>query len=96
MTISILWLGRTVPVPLNAGDRIYSAQLAGALARQGANVVFLGLENPDEPGGSLAQLEPCVRWQVVPGAPNSRLLALPSNLPMVGARFATRRMEARW
>ena len=90
MTISILWLGRTIPIPLNAGDRIYSAQLAGAVARQGANVVFLGLENPDESGGSLEQLEPRVRWQVVPGAPNSRLRALPSHLPMVGARFATR------
>lgn len=90
MTISILWLGRTIPIPLNAGDRIYSAQLAGAVARQGADVVFLGLENPDESGGSLAQLEPRVRWKVVPGAPNSRLLALPSGLPMVGARFATR------
>ena len=45
VTISILWLGRTLPIPLNAGDRIYSAQLAGAVARQGAHVVFLGLEN---------------------------------------------------
>ena len=91
MTISMLWLGRTMPIPLNAGDRIYSAQLAGAVARQGANVVFLGLENPDEPGGSLGQLEPRIRWQVVPGVPNSRLRGLGSNLPMVGARFATRR-----
>jgi glycosyltransferase involved in cell wall biosynthesis len=92
MTTSILWLGRTMPVPLNAGDRIYSAQLAGAVARQGAHVVFLGLENPDEPGGgSLAQLESRIRWKVVPGGPNSRLLALPSRLPMVGARFATKR-----
>ena len=90
MTTSILWLGRTMPIPLNAGDRIYSAQLAGAVARQGAHVVFLGLENPDEPGGSLAQLEPRIRWKVVPGSPNSRLLSLPSRLPMVGARFATK------
>ena len=90
MTISILWLGRTMPIPLNAGDRIYSAQLAGAVARQGAHVVFLGLENPDEPGGGLAQLERRVQWKVVPGAPNSRLLSLPSHLPMVGARFSTR------
>ena len=91
MTVSILWLGRTMPVPLNAGDRIYSAQLAGAVARRGARVSFLGLENWDEPGGSLAQLEPRVQWKVVPGSPNSRLLSLPSHLPMVGARFATRR-----
>jgi polysaccharide biosynthesis protein PslH len=90
VTVSILWLGRTMPIPLNAGDRIYSAQLAGAVARQGAYVVFLGLKNPDDPTGSLAQLEAGVRWKVVPGGPNSRLLSLPSGLPMVGARFATR------
>ena len=90
MTISILWLGRTIPIPLNAGDRIYSAELAGAVARQGAHVVFLGLKNPDDQTGSLADLEPLVHWKTVPGAPNARLIALLSNLPMVGARFATK------
>jgi glycosyltransferase involved in cell wall biosynthesis len=90
MTISILWLGRTIPIPLNAGDRIYSAQLAGAVARQGAHVVFLGLKNPDDEGGSLAHLEPRIRWNVVAGRPNARLFTLVSHFPMVGARFATR------
>jgi len=90
MTLSILWLGRMMPIPLNAGDRIYSAQLAGAVARQGARVVFLGLANPDDRTGSLAQLEPRVSWKVVPGAPNARLPSLLSRLPMVGARFRTR------
>jgi polysaccharide biosynthesis protein PslH len=90
MTFSILWLGRTLPVPLNAGDRIYSAQLAGAVARQGAHVVFLGLENSDEPGSDLTQLDPRVRWQAVPGGPRSRPLSLLSPLPMVGARFGTK------
>jgi glycosyltransferase involved in cell wall biosynthesis len=89
VTFSILWLGRTIPAPLNAGDRIYSAQLAGAVARQGAQVVFLGLENSDEPGGDTAQLDPWVRWQVVPGTPRPRLLSLFSRFPMVGARFRT-------
>jgi glycosyltransferase involved in cell wall biosynthesis len=90
VTISILWLGRMIPIPLNAGDRIYSAQLAGAVARQGAHVVFLGLKNPDDQTGRLADLEPQVRWKVVPGTPNAKLIALLSNLPMVGARFATK------
>jgi glycosyltransferase involved in cell wall biosynthesis len=90
VTLSILWLARTLPIPLNAGDRIYSAQLASAVARQGARVVFLGLQNPDDHTGSLAQLEPRVHWTLVPGAPNPRLLGLVSRLPMVGARFATR------
>jgi polysaccharide biosynthesis protein PslH len=90
VNVSILWLGRTMPVPLDAGDRIYSAQLASAVARQGANVVFLGLENPDDRRGTLAQLDPRVQWSVVPGGPNPRLLALRSRLPMVGARFSTK------
>jgi polysaccharide biosynthesis protein PslH len=90
VTFSILWLGRTLPVPLNAGDRIYSAQLAGAVARQGAHVAFLGLENSDQPGSDLTQLDPRVRWQVVSGTPRSRPLSLLSPLPMVGARFGTK------
>jgi glycosyltransferase involved in cell wall biosynthesis len=89
MNLSILWLGRIIPIPFNAGDRVYSAQLAGAVARRGAQVVFLGLENPDERGGSLADLEPRVQWKTVPGAAHSRLRSLFSPLPMVGARFAT-------
>lgn len=90
MNVSILWLGRTMPIPLDAGDRIYSAQLASAVARQGANVLFLGLENSDDRRGTLAQLDPRVQWTVVPGSPNSRLLSLRSRLPMVGARFSTK------
>lgn len=89
MRFSILWLGRTLPFPLNAGDRIYSAHLAGAVAR-GAKVVFLGLDNFDEPGGEITHLDPRVGWQMVPGAPRLRPLSLLSPLPMVGARFATR------
>lgn len=89
MTLSILWLGRIIPLPFNAGDRVYSAQLAAAVARQGANIVFLGLENPDERGGSTADLEPRIDWRMVPGAAHSRVRSLFSPLPMVGARFAT-------
>lgn len=90
MSISILWLARTMPIPLNAGDRIYSAQLAAAVARQGVHLVFLGLNNPDDRGGSLAHLETRVLWKVISGRPRPRLLSLLSPLPMVGARFATR------
>ena len=89
MTLSILWLGRIIPLPFNAGERVYSAQLAGAVARQGADVVFLGLENPDEKGVSFADLESRIRWRRVAGNAHSRLRSLFSPLPMVGARFAT-------
>ncbi|HET7886758.1 MAG TPA: glycosyltransferase family 4 protein [Bradyrhizobium sp.] len=89
MVPSILWLGRIIPIPLNAGDRVYSAHLAGAVARQGAQVVFLGLDNPDEKDGNPADLEPSVYWKRIPGVARSRLRSLFSSLPMVGARFAT-------
>ena len=90
MELSILWLGRTLPLPLHSGDRVYSARLIGAVARAGARVTCLGLDNPDEPSGDRDVLEPAVDWQVVPGPPRSRLLSLFGSLPMVGARFATR------
>jgi glycosyltransferase involved in cell wall biosynthesis len=90
VTVSILWLGRIIPLPFNAGDRIYSAQLVGAVARAGARVVFLGLNNPEEPTDDFNALESRVRWHVVPGPPRSPLLSLLSSLPMVAARFATK------
>jgi len=90
VTVSILWLGRIIPLPLNSGDRVYSAGLVGAVARAGARVVFLGLNNPDEPADDLGELEQQVRWQVVPGVPRPAALALLSSLPMVSARFATK------
>ncbi len=37
-----LWLARALPFPLDSGDRIYSARLAGALAEAGASVHFFG------------------------------------------------------
>jgi glycosyltransferase involved in cell wall biosynthesis len=86
---SILWLGRIIPVPLNAGDRVYSAHLAAAVVRQGGDVVFLGLNNPDEEDGRLSDLDQRVRWKFIPGVARSRLRSLFSRLPMVGARFAT-------
>ena len=93
MSLSILWLGRILPLPLNAGDRVYSAQLVGAVARAGAKVVFFGLNNPDEPTDGLTHLEPMVQWRQVPGTPRSRFTSLLSTLPMVGARFATRQYQ---
>jgi hypothetical protein len=38
MGLSILWLGRTLPLPLRSGDRVYSARSIGAVARDGARV----------------------------------------------------------
>lgn len=89
MGTSILWLSRTLPLPLTAGDRVYSAGLMAAVARAGAHVVCFGLENPDEPMGDFGHLEPSVQWRLIPGAPRPKFLSLLSPLPLVGARFST-------
>ena len=89
MSLSILWLARTLPLPLNSGDRIYTAKLVEAVASAGTSVVFVGLANPDEPMLDRGVLKPIVQWRLVPGTPRSRIPSLLSPLPMVGARFAT-------
>jgi glycosyltransferase involved in cell wall biosynthesis len=89
MSPSILWLSRTIPLPQNAGDRIYTGHLVEALARAGGKVTYLGLANPDEPMGPLSQLSKDVEWHQVPGPPNSIRQAALSKLPLVSARFAT-------
>jgi polysaccharide biosynthesis protein PslH len=90
LTVSILWLGRIVPLPLSSGDRVYSANLCKAIARAGAHIVFLGLANPDEPMVDHRDLDATVEWQLVPGPPRPQLLSLLHFLPLVGARFATK------
>lgn len=85
----ILWLGRIVPLPLNSGDRIYSAELVGAVARAGSTIEFMGLSNPDDDPGDRSKLEPRVDWIEIAGKPRSKMLALFSRMPLVAARFAT-------
>lgn len=87
--MKILWLGRIVPLPLNSGDRIYSAELAGAVARAGATIEFMGLSNPDDEPGDAGTLESRVDWIEIGGKPRSKILALFSRMPLVAARFAT-------
>lgn len=76
-----LWLARTLPFPWTAGDRIYTAKLAGALGSAGAEVTFAGFaaEVPPQP-------MPGITWHVVPGQPRGRLPALASPMPLVAAR----------
>lgn len=85
----ILWLGRIVPLPLNSGDRIYSAELVGAVARAGATIEFMGMSNPDDAPGDAGKLEARVDWIEIGGKPRSKILALFSRMPLVAARFAT-------
>ena len=82
--IRCLWLARTLPFPWTAGDRIYTAKLAAALAGAGAEVTFAGYaaEVPPQP-------MPGITWHVVPGAPRGRLAGLASAMPLVAARHET-------
>lgn len=82
--IRCLWLARTLPFPWTAGDRIYTAKLAGALAGAGAEVTFAGYAAEVPP-----QAMPGITWHVVPGAPRGRLAGLASAMPLVAARHET-------
>jgi glycosyltransferase involved in cell wall biosynthesis len=78
-----LWIGRDLPWPADAGDKIYSLGLAKALAGAGADVMFLGhgSDATDTAGG----------FAVVPVRHGKRgkLAALASPLPFVAATLAT-------
>lgn len=90
----ILWLARTLPVPLDAGDRMYSGRLAEAIGRAGARIDFLGPRNPDAPDAGTELFEPVIDWRVVPGGVNAAWRALLSREPFVGGRFGTRPYRA--
>lgn len=79
-----LWLARTLPFPLTAGDRIYTAKLAGALASAGVEITFAGFA-----GDAPAQPIPGITWHIVPGGPRGRVQALASPMPLVAARHDT-------
>jgi hypothetical protein len=90
-------LAREIPLPLNAGDNVYSARLAQALAAAGASVTFMGLAGPP-PVSSLRPakaFESRIEWTVAAGRPNPTALALASPLPLVAARFGTREYARR-
>jgi glycosyltransferase involved in cell wall biosynthesis len=86
-----LWLAREMPFPADMGDKIYSGNLAKALAEAGADLTFAGL-HPDT-----AQSLPAdwpLRWSIVPGHRKSAMVALFSTMPMVAASYASARYRA--
>ena len=86
-----LWLARTIPLPLNTGDNVYTARLAQALAAAGASVTFVGTLSPAaSPLQPEEALERRIVWSIVPGRPNPTALGLVSRFPLVAARFGTR------
>jgi glycosyltransferase involved in cell wall biosynthesis len=86
-----LWLTRAIPLPFNSGENLYTARLAQALVDAGASVTLMGLASSAAPSLSPAQaFESRIEWSIVPGRPRPTVLALPSPLPLVAARFGTR------
>ena len=79
--MNCLWIARDLPFPPDAGDRIYSAQLAGALAEAGASVRFLGFAG----AGAEPPAASPVHWRPVTGAKRSQGAALFSALPIAAA-----------
>jgi polysaccharide biosynthesis protein PslH len=86
--IDILWLARSIPLPANSGDKIYTGKLVSRVADAGARVTFVGLADQkfDWAEGDLSQN---VSWTVAPGNPRSTLRSLVDFKPMVAARYGT-------
>ncbi len=84
----ILWLARSIPLPLNSGDKLYTGKLVSSVAEAGARVKYVGLADDafDLPGSGLSKK---VNWTVVPGARRSMMAGMLSSEPMVGARYGT-------
>ncbi|MEC5387836.1 glycosyltransferase [Uliginosibacterium sp. H3] len=88
--LKCLWIARDIPFPLDAGDKIYSANLAHSFAQNGALVRFFGfaadhqVTPPDWP----------VEWVVVAGKKRSQRSALFSTLPIAAASHATTNARA--
>jgi len=84
----ILWLARSIPLPLNSGDKLYTGKLASSVAEAGARVRYVGLA--DEPFDlPKSELSKKVEWIVVPGSKRSIVAGMFSREPMVGARYGT-------
>lgn len=83
--MNCLWIARDLPFPPDAGDRIYSANLAGTLAEAGVAVHFLGFAAA---GGELPSTSP-VRWSPVAGGKRSLGATLFSTLPFAAALHNT-------
>ena len=86
-----LWLSRSLPFPQDSGDRIYSGQLARALAQAGAEVDFVGHRSAESEPPSDWPL----RWHAIDGGCRPTWRALASLQPLNGAVHDTTAYRAR-
>lgn len=82
--LRVLWIGRYIPYPMDAGAKVYSAKLAESLAEAGARVRFVGF-------GSVDPVPPAsrVEWLSVPHERRNQVVSLISRLPIAAAVDAT-------
>jgi polysaccharide biosynthesis protein PslH len=86
-----LCLAREIPLPLSAGENVYTARLAQALVAAGASVTFMGPATSATSSLPAAEaFEGRIEWRIVPGRLNPIVLALTSPFPLAAARCATR------
>jgi glycosyltransferase involved in cell wall biosynthesis len=86
--LDILWLARSIPLPLSSGDKLYTGKLASSISEAGASLRYVGLaDEPCSPPGP--DLAPRIQWIIVPGSRRSTLAGALSKEPMVGARYGT-------
>jgi glycosyltransferase involved in cell wall biosynthesis len=85
--LKVLWVCKHIPFPMAAGDRVYSAELALAVARAGIELHVVGMaDQPVPPAHAGGPGKP--RWHPVEGPGRGTLGALASPLPLAAARFS--------
>jgi polysaccharide biosynthesis protein PslH len=80
-----LWIARDLPFPLDAGDKIYSANLARSLAHTGARIRFLGFPAA---GDAAAPGDWPIEWRAIRGPKRGAISALFSPMPSAAAVHA--------
>lgn len=81
-----LWLSRYIPYPMDAGAKVYSAELAQSLAQAGVAVRYLGFGDVS----AVPKAASGVEWRAVPGSKGNRALALCSAHPIAAAIDSTK------
>ncbi|WP_395019658.1 glycosyltransferase [Dongia sp.] len=92
--MSVLWVCKHIPYPMQAGDRVYSAELAQAVARAGVALDVVGMADGPVPAAHAADPR-APRWHPVAAPERGTLSALMSPLPLAAARFSPPALRAK-
>lgn len=81
LPMKCLWISRDLPFPLDAGDKVYSANMSRAVCEAGINVRFFGFRTPGSGMTGEWSVEACA----VGGRKHGMLPGLLSRLPLAAA-----------